>query len=61
MVFLLSLIKLTRTIMYVYKYSFDIYLLFMIKVRVRWCPWSVKNVITLGKLIGVLFFCPLSL
>ena len=39
--------------MYVYKYSVDIYLLCMIKVRV-----SVKNVITLSKLIGLLLlFC----
>ena len=41
--------------MYVYKYSVDIYLLCMIKVRVRWCPFSLcENVITLGKLIGLL-------
>ena len=34
-----------------------IYLLCMIKVRVRWCT-SVENVITLGKLIVLLFlFC----
>ena len=31
----------------------------MIKVRIGWCTWkSVENVITLGKLIGLLFlFC----
>ena len=45
--------------MYVYKYSVDIYLLCMIKVRVRWCTLNLcENVITLGKLIGLLFlFC----
>ena len=45
--------------MYVYKYSVDIYLLYMIKVRVRWCTFSLcENVITLGKLIGLLIlFC----
>ena len=39
--------------MYVYKYSVDIYLLCLRKVRVRWC--SVKIAITLGKLIDLLF------
>ena len=46
--------------MYVYKYSVDIiYLLCMIKVRVRWCTFSLcENVITLGELIGLLIlFC----
>ena len=45
--------------MYVYKYSVDIYLLCMIKVRVRWCTFSLcENVITLCKLIGLLIlFC----
>ena len=37
-----------------------IYLLCMIKARVRWCT-SVENVITLGKLIGLLFCPPSSL
>ena len=39
--------------------SVDIYLLCMIKVRVRWCTFSLcENVITLGKLIGLLIlFC----
>ena len=45
--------------MYVYKYSVDIYLLCIIKIRVRWCTCSLENVITLGKLIGLLLlFCP---
>ena len=45
--------------MYVYKYSVDIYLLCMIKVKVRWCTFSLcENVITLGELIGLLIlFC----
>ena len=48
--------------MYVYKYSVDIYLLCMIKVRVRWCISLCKNVTTLGKLIGLLIlFCHLLL
>ena len=48
--------------MYVYKYSVHIYLLCMIK-RVRWRSYlhSVENVITLGKLIGLLFCLPYSL
>ena len=38
--------------MYVYKYSVDIYLLCMIKVRVRWYTFSLcENVITLGDFI----------
>ena len=43
--------------MYVY---IGIYLLCMIKITVRWCTSSMKNVITLGKLIGLLLlllFC----
>ena len=44
--------------MYVYKYSVDVYLLCMIKVRVRW--YSVKNVTTSGKLL-LLFCLPLLL
>ena len=45
--------------MYVYKYRVDIYLLCMIKIRVRWCTFSLcENVITLGKLIGLMIlFC----
>ena len=39
--------------MYVYKYSVDVYLLCMIKVRVRW--YTVKNVTTFGKVL--LLFC----
>ena len=38
------------------KYSVDMYLLCMIKVRVRWCTCRVENVITLGKLLS-LWFC----
>ena len=42
--------------MYVYKYSVDVHLLCMIKVRVRWYTCSfAKNVTTLGKLL--LLFC----
>ena len=43
--------------MYVYKYSVDINLLCMIMVR--WCTINLcENVITLGKLIGLLIlFC----
>ena len=46
--------------MYVYKYSVDVYLLCMIKVRVRWYTKSVKNVTTFGKLL-LLFCLPLLL
>ena len=44
---------------YMYVCSVDIYLLCMIKVRVRWCTFSLcENVITLGRLIGLLIlFC----
>ena len=37
-----------------------VFLLFMIKVRVRWCNCSLwRSIITLGKLIGLLFLlCP---
>ena len=51
-------IKLTRTIhfleqfiimhvctMYVYKYSVDMYLLCMIKARIRWCTCRVENIL----------------
>ena len=31
--------------MYVYKYSVDIYLLCMRKVRVRWCSWSLCKIL----------------
>ena len=45
--------------MYVCKYSVDIYLLCMIKIRVRWCTCSLLSVITLSKFIGLLLlFCP---
>ena len=42
--------------MYVYKYSVDMYLLYMIKARIRWCTCRVENVLTLGKLLS-LWFC----
>ena len=32
------------------------YLLFMIKARVRWCTCRVENILTLGKLLS-LWFC----
>ena len=34
--------------MYVYKYI-DMYLLCMIKARIRWCTCRVDNILTLGK------------
>ena len=46
--------------MYINIASVNIYLLCMIKVRVRWCTCSLWRMlaITLGKLIGLLFsFC----
>ena len=46
--------------MYVCMYINNIYLLCMIKVRIGWCIYLkyVENVITSGKLIGLLFlFC----
>ena len=48
--------------MYVYKYSIDIYLLCMIKVRIRWCTGSLWRMlyITLSKLIGILLFLVLK-
>ena len=48
--------------MYVYKYSVDIYLLCMIKFRVRWCTCSMWTMLLpCGKLIGLFFFLsPLS-
>ena len=42
--------------MYIYKYSVDMYLLCMIKARIRWCTCTVENVLTLGKLLS-LWFC----
>ena len=42
--------------MYVYKYNFDMYLLCMIKARIRWCTCRVENILTLGKLLS-LWFC----
>ena len=45
--------------MYVYIYSVDMYLLFMIKARIRWCTCRVENVLTLGKLFkSVVLFPP---
>ena len=41
--------------MYVYKYSVDMYLLFMIKARIRWCTCRVENILTLGKLVSLWF------
>ena len=35
---------------------FDMYLLFMIKARIRWCTCRVENILTLGKLLS-LWFC----
>ena len=32
------------------------YLLFMIKARIRWCTCRVENILTLGKLLS-LWFC----
>ena len=34
----------------------DMYLLFMIKARIRWCTCRVENILTLGKLLS-LWFC----
>ena len=42
--------------MYVYKYSVDMYLLCMIKARVRWCTCSLWN---LGEIVkSVVLFPP---
>ena len=47
--------------MYVYKYSVDIYLLCMIKFRLRWCTRSMwTRLLPCGKLIGLFFLSPLS-
>ena len=35
---------------------FDMYLLCMIKARIRWCTCRVENILTLGKLLS-LWFC----
>ena len=65
-----SLIKLTRTIHFLEQFIiynacmyyvciqilFDMYLLFMIKARIRWCTCRVENILTLGKLLS-LWFC----
>ena len=56
-----SLIKLTRTIeqftiIYVLCMYTNMYLLCMIKVRIRWCTCRVENILTLGKLLS-LWFC----
>ena len=43
--------------MYVYKYNLIcIYLLCMIKARIRWCTCRMENILTLGKLLS-LWFC----
>ena len=34
----------------------NMYLLFMIKARIRWCTCRVENILTLGKLLS-LWFC----
>ena len=65
-----SLIKLTRTIHFLEQFIiynacmyyvciqilFDMYLLYMIKARIRWCTCRVENILTLGKLLS-LWFC----
>ena len=65
-----SLIKLTRTIHFLEQFIiynacmyyvciqilFDMYLLCMIKARIRWCTCRVENILTLGKLLS-LWFC----
>ena len=35
--------------------KFDMYLLFMIKARIRWCTCRVENILTLGKLLSLWF------
>ena len=48
--------------MYINNYSVHIYLLCMIKFRVRWCTCSMwKMLLPCGKLIGLLFCLLLSL
>ena len=48
--------------MYVYKYNVDIYLLCVIKFRVRWCTCSMwRMLLPCGKLIGLLLFSLLFL
>ena len=32
------------------------YLLFMIKARIRWCTCRVENILTLGKLLSLWFY-----
>ena len=39
-----------------YTNLFDMYLLCMIKARIRWCTCRVENILTLGKLLS-LWFC----
>ena len=64
-----SLIKLTRTIHFLQfiiynacmyyvciQILFDMYLLCMIKARIRWCTCRVEHILTLGKLLS-LWFC----
>ena len=65
-----SLIKLTRTIHFLEQFImynacmyyvciqilFDMYLLCMIKARIRMCTCRVENILTLGKLL-ILWFC----
>ena len=42
--------------MYVLSMYIDMYLLCMIKARIRWCTCRVENILTLGKLLS-LWFC----
>ena len=43
---------------YVYKYSVDVYLLCMMKFRMRWCTRSMWTMLLpCGKLIGPFLFC----
>ena len=51
-----SLIKLTRTIHFFLTIHNIMYLLCMIKARIRWCTCRVENILTLGKLLS-LWFC----
>ena len=44
--------------MYVYKYSVDIYLLCMIKVRIRWCTCSLGECYNLDRSVVVVLSPP---
>ena len=41
---------------FIIMHVFDMYLLCMIKARIRWCTCRVENILTLGKLFS-LWFC----